>query len=62
MPNMFCGYVVRLTFDDQSVSIHGPFFTEERAKKYATSSNRIVDFTIEELTIPHSLRVHVEER
>ena len=62
MPRMIAGYIVVVVFDDQSKSYHGPFFTEERARKYATSSDQIVDYSIEPLVIPHGVNLNVEEK
>lgn len=62
MARMIVAYIVVIVFDDQHKGYHGPFFTEDRARAYATSSEAIVDFTIEPLVIPHHLLLTAEER
>ena len=60
MTRMYAGYIVVIVFDDQTKSCHGPFFTEERAKQYASNNSAIVDYTIEPLVIPHHLVLNAE--
>jgi len=62
MARMYAGYIVVAVWDDQHKSYHGPFFTEDRAKRYAESSDTIVDYSIEPLVIPHHLVLEATER
>jgi len=62
MARVYAAYIVIVLFDDQSKSYHGPFFTEDRAKAYAESSEAIVDYSIEPLVIPHRVLLNMEER
>lgn len=55
MARMIVGYIVVIITDDQDKSYHGPFFTEDRARRYAESDTAIVDYTILPLVIPHHL-------
>jgi hypothetical protein len=61
MPRAFAAYILCIVFDDQTKSYHGPFFTEDRAKRYVEGQREIVDFTIEPLVIPYHLRVNIDE-
>ncbi len=62
MARVYAAYIVVIVFDDQSKHYHGPFFTEDRAKAYAESSNTIVDYSIEPLVIPHHILLDMGER
>lgn len=62
MARVYAAYIVVTVFDDQSKHYHGPFFTEDRAREYATSSKAIVDYSIEPLVIPHRILLDMVER
>lgn len=61
MPRTYVAYIIRVIFEDQSVSYHGPFLTKGRAERYA-NDGAIVDFVIEPLVIPHHIHVEITER
>jgi hypothetical protein len=60
MARMFTGYIVVAVFDNQERVYFGPFFTEERAREYAGSSDNIVDYCVQPLVIPHHVKLNVE--
>lgn len=59
---MITGYIVRIVFEDQKVSYHGPFLTEDRANSYVFRAYGIVDHEVLPLVIPHTLHVIVEDK